>query len=540
MQCFGRTHRSDQAVPPEYVLLSTELGGEKRFSSTIARRLSSLGALTKGDRGAVDNADWARYNFETQEGKAALGLLYKRILEGEAVPGLEDPRQALRDIGLLVWTDGTEKIRKEDERNVPRFLNRILALEVEPQNALFNYFADLFDQTVRYAKATGTFDEGVTDIKALAIRVGRPPAVVHRDRVTGAETVLYTLEVDRLSDKVSFERADRLRQSNHGAFLQHQSRGTFVLALPSGSHTDAREGKTFRTFSIWKPGAPRTSYVHEEELNTKYTPVTPEAARNWWDVEYARVPEIETREVRIIAGAIIPLWQRLKTKDDAKLRVVRVSTTDGQRIVGVEIPRSQVNRVLRGLGLSGPELDPRQLFTELMEGGEGLNLVSDLKLKRSALQGEPAIELVCHDSDRFAELRKLGLMNEQIRYKQRFFVPADTAKGIPILAALLSRYPVVHEGNESSAAQQESLSVEVPASEPVVVDLEDWICPAEEPDACAVIRVPSVSPEPSPSWASQGASLVALLEERDSAPVRARSRSRTVIEEQGVLFSLAE
>jgi len=82
MQCFGRTHRSDQAIPPEYVLLSTELRGEKRFSSTIARRLASLGALTKGDRAAADHGDWARYNFETEEGKAALGLLYKRILEG--------------------------------------------------------------------------------------------------------------------------------------------------------------------------------------------------------------------------------------------------------------------------------------------------------------------------------------------------------------------------------------------------------------------------------------------------------------------------
>jgi hypothetical protein len=37
-----------------------------------------------------------------------------------------------------VWTEGTEKIRKEDERTVHRFLKRILALEVEPQNALFN------------------------------------------------------------------------------------------------------------------------------------------------------------------------------------------------------------------------------------------------------------------------------------------------------------------------------------------------------------------------------------------------------------------
>jgi hypothetical protein len=130
--------------------------------------------------------------------------------------------------------DGTEQIRKEDERNVPRFLNRILALEVEEQNALFDHFAELFDQTVRYAKATKAFDEGVTDIKALTVRLARPPAVVHVDHVTRAETVLYTLDVARPSDRVSFERAERLRTLARGAFFQHRKNGSFILTLPSG------------------------------------------------------------------------------------------------------------------------------------------------------------------------------------------------------------------------------------------------------------------------------------------------------------------
>ncbi|MDQ3472899.1 MAG: strawberry notch family protein, partial [Acidobacteriota bacterium] len=219
MQTFGRTHRSDQAVPPEYVLLSTELGGEKRFSSTIARRLGSLGALTKGDRGAADNGDLAKYNFETEEGRAALSLSFRRIMQEQSVPGLTNPRQTLRDIGLLVRNrDGAEDIRKEDEYNVARFLNRVLALEVEQQNALFDYFADLFDQTVRYAKANGTFDEGVTDIKALAVRVAQPPSVVHTDEITGAQTTHYTLEVDLPSKAVSFEEAEQVRKRKGGAF----------------------------------------------------------------------------------------------------------------------------------------------------------------------------------------------------------------------------------------------------------------------------------------------------------------------------------
>jgi hypothetical protein len=102
MQFFGRTHRSDQAVPPEYVLVPTDLGGERRFSSTIARRLGSLGALTKGDRGAANSADLAKYNFETAEGRAALTALLRGVMRGEDVPGLDDSRQALRDMGLLV------------------------------------------------------------------------------------------------------------------------------------------------------------------------------------------------------------------------------------------------------------------------------------------------------------------------------------------------------------------------------------------------------------------------------------------------------
>src|SRR5947209_3893231 len=209
MQTFGRTHRSDQAVPPEYVLLSTELGGEKRFSSTISRRLGSLGALTKGDRRSADSSDLAKYNFETEEGRAALSLTLRRIMKGEKVPGLDNPRQTLRDIGLLVANrDGIECIRKEDEYNVPRFLNRVLALEVDQQNALFDYFADLFDQTVRYAKANGTFDEGVTDIKALAIRIAENPRIVYTDEITGAQTTHYTLEIDLPSKAVSFETAE--------------------------------------------------------------------------------------------------------------------------------------------------------------------------------------------------------------------------------------------------------------------------------------------------------------------------------------------
>jgi len=546
MQCFGRTHRSDQAEPPEYVLLSTELAGEKRFSSTIARRLGSLGALTKGDRGAADNADWARYNFETSEGRAALSLMYRRILANEAIAGLEDPRQTLQDIGLI--KEGGAEVRKEDEFNVPRFLNRILALPVKEQNALFDYFAELFDQTVRYAKATGTFDEGVTDIRALAIQVAKPPIVVHVDRVTGAETILYTLQVDQPSQKVTFSRADQVRLANNGTFLQHREKGDFIMVLQSGHHTDPADGKTFATYSVWKPAGARISYIREQEVNEKYRPVRVGEAQSWWTEQYAVVPEIETKEVHIIAGAIIPLWQKLKSKAEVKLQVVRVSTEDGQRIVGVEIPRLRIGPVLRSLGLGRFPANPSKVFRGVLHEGDEITLVGDLKLKRSRLQREPAIELLCVDCDRFEELRRLGLLNEQISFRQRFFVPTEEEKGVRIITELLKRYPIDESNGASEEPQQASLSVEIPITEARVVHLEDWILPpdedvarsaaspvlemqlslVEDPTPVAIPAEPQSTVDEVPT-----VSLPFLMEERQR--LLRRPRKRSVVPEQGVL-----
>ena len=38
----GRTHRSNQVSAPEYLFMISELAGEQRFASTVAKRLESL------------------------------------------------------------------------------------------------------------------------------------------------------------------------------------------------------------------------------------------------------------------------------------------------------------------------------------------------------------------------------------------------------------------------------------------------------------------------------------------------------------------
>ena len=73
VQGFGRTHRTNQAHEPHYVLPTTNLKAQKRFVSSIARRLDQLGALTRGQREATSQGLFtASDNLESEYASTAL------------------------------------------------------------------------------------------------------------------------------------------------------------------------------------------------------------------------------------------------------------------------------------------------------------------------------------------------------------------------------------------------------------------------------------------------------------------------------------
>ena len=194
VQDFGRTHRTGQVSPPIYLLVFTELGGEKRFSATIARRLANMGALTKSDRRAEKAGNLDKYNLESKEGRAALNVVYNRILNGEPIIGLDDAKQTLDDMELLNKSTDGDEIKKSEKTNIPRFLDRLLSLEVTRQNALFNYFYQTFLETIEHLKAKGKIDDGMKDLKAVSVKIAEPPQILHTDALTGAQTVYYKLD----------------------------------------------------------------------------------------------------------------------------------------------------------------------------------------------------------------------------------------------------------------------------------------------------------------------------------------------------------
>uniref|UniRef100_A0AAQ5XZ16 Protein strawberry notch homolog 2 n=1 Tax=Amphiprion ocellaris TaxID=80972 RepID=A0AAQ5XZ16_AMPOC len=176
IQQFGRTHRSNQVTAPEYIFLISELAGERRFASIVAKRLESLGALTHGDRRATESRDLSKYNFENKYGTKALDKITKAILghiENKVPPPKGYPGgEAMFFRGMLERVQFSASLSSKSatltvlccffsDCSITKFLNRILGLEVHKQNYLFQYFTDNFDYLIEKDKKEGKYDMGI-------------------------------------------------------------------------------------------------------------------------------------------------------------------------------------------------------------------------------------------------------------------------------------------------------------------------------------------------------------------------------------------
>ncbi len=152
IQGLGRSNRTNQAQPPLFRPIATDVKAEKRFLSTIARRLDTLGAITKGQRQTGGQGLFrADDNLESVYGRAALRQLYLLLFTGK-VEGCS--LQAFEDATGLRLTDQDGSLR-EELPPITTFLNRLLALTIDLQNTLFGVFEDLLRAKIEGAHRVG-------------------------------------------------------------------------------------------------------------------------------------------------------------------------------------------------------------------------------------------------------------------------------------------------------------------------------------------------------------------------------------------------
>jgi predicted RNA methylase len=431
IQGLGRTHRTRQASAPLFRPVTTDVRGERRFISTIARRLDSLGALTRGQRqtggqNLFDPAD----NLESDYAKDALIGWYHLLCAGKIRSVTFERFQELT--GLRLEAEGGSL--REDLPPIQRWLNRLLALRIALQNAIFEEFLGLIEARVAAAREAGTLDLGVETVPVEGFEI-LDDRLLRTDPRSGATTHLLRLELIRRIRPMPLERLRAIRDARPDAVPMLNARsGKAALRLDARSLT-SDEGLAVARYELLRPL--KRDYLRRDTIEeTSWSPTSDERFEQAWVNEVDELLASPRREtVHLATGLLLPVWDKLP---DNHVQVVRIAAADGRSLLGREIPAVQLVQLGAKLGLEfSLDLQPDELAATVLRTGEPLPLHGreELILKRSLVNGSQRLELCGYSAARLGWYKAQGCFTEIIRYQTRLFVPVDQA------AEVLMRLP---------------------------------------------------------------------------------------------------
>jgi hypothetical protein len=383
IQQFGRTHRSNQVSGPEYVFIISDLCGEVRFASTVARRLESLGAITHGDRrAATEQRDISEFNIGADYCKSALEFIndaidpelpyyYDNIKPEYQGDFVKDTRAAYSAVGLESWLHNSVAAfeGRSAEKLMNIFLNRMLGMKVGVQNALFDLFSRYVDRLILLDKRAGLHERGILEVNTNSgmVRADAPEDLAIKTNAGTIHCRLRNIEVDR---GITWERAMELYEQDDGGDVRsgfYRSRFHDIVKLAIG------EGPN--QYRIHKPNlGTDTRFSNYGELNSGSYKISVEEAEPLWRSYHLRTGAECSHEIYanhceeksmmrtcnrgmrircycILSGAILttlPYLSRRVPKVFDKLHIIRLRFDENTREIGPYI-QHQVDDVRAAL-----------------------------------------------------------------------------------------------------------------------------------------------------------------------------------------------
>ena len=439
IQGLGRTHRTHQASAPLFRPVTTDVKGERRFIATIAKRLDSLGAITRGQRDsqtAMGGGDQALFresdNLESLYAKAALRRFYIALWRGN-IPGWSLDR--FEDAtGLKLVHEGN---LKEDLPPMPRFLNRLLALPIDEQNQLFAELEERIAANIEQAMEAGAYEVGVETVRADSLAIaGREPLYEHPG--TGAVTELVEIvRRDRL-EPLDADAALGIGAREPGpdkkprlAVNARSKRATVILPAPSRMFDDGGVQERVR---LVRPATRET--MARAELDASNWRRADEAHwRMLWEHEIGELPTHRESRFWLAAGLLLPVWDRLPAEN---MRVRRLATDTGEALIGRVLDAEQVAAVRTAFGLDGAlAMTGAEAFEAVMGRGSALALANGWRLARRRIMGADRIEIEGPADTDTALLKRIGCTVEIVSWRARAFAP-----GAEVLDRVLERWPL--------------------------------------------------------------------------------------------------
>ena len=422
VQGFGRSHRSNQASAPIFKLVTTNLKGQMRFISTIAKRLDQLGAMTKGQRQAGGQGMFsASDNLENSFASDVLAVFYKDLLANR-VDGIENGLAIVEKLGLKdKILDEYSRINPNapELREVNKFLNRILSLESTEQNIVFEGYSQRLQEATEKAMADGTLDKGLENYKADKITLNEVKDI-REDERSGAKTKYYNLTAEHKIKPIKFEDINTESKSFVG-FYQNKNTGAVRAVMKTSSVTD-QYGNVTDNYKL--VGQAKNEYIAQYRLHGNWTKIDSAKAETLWNEELTKLPEYRKENLHLISGVVLPIWDKLPTEN---VRIYRVLTSDGEMLIGRVVAENMIDETLRRLGSSRTK--EKIATKDLIEGiknGDTVNLENGWKIVQRKVSGENRIELVGTSYEYSDLLKEKGVFTERIQYSTRYFVPTNT------------------------------------------------------------------------------------------------------------------
>jgi plasmid stabilization system protein ParE len=422
IQGLGRTHRTHQAQPPLFRPVTTDVRGERRFISTIARRLDSLGALTRGQRqtggqNLFNPAD----NLESEIATSALNQWF-RLLFGGQLNSIDLDRFVELSGLRLEASDGSGALR-EDLPRTQQWLNRLLAFPIALQNAVFDEYLALLEARVHALEVAGRLDVGLETIRVAALRT-IADTIVRTDRATGAETHLLRLEVEQTRHVLSIEKALAEFESTPGMRLLRNARSKRVaIAIPSRSMM-GDDGEAIAMVRLIRPGEQQRERV-ATLAESAWDAIDRRAFESLWRSEaeeLAAKPDL--RQVWMLTGLLLPIWDKIPGDF---IRVLRMTDASGAGHIGRVLDDADVAAFATAMEIDADavRLTGADIAAALSRGTKRLPVPgrAGLFVQSSLVNGSTRLEITGFDPLGLASFKALGCFTEIIRHKTRLFAP---------------------------------------------------------------------------------------------------------------------
>ncbi|GBF59148.1 hypothetical protein PbB2_02840 [Candidatus Phycosocius bacilliformis] len=446
IQGLGRSNRTNQSSAPIFIMVTTNLEGEKRFTATIAQRLDKLGAATRGERRTggqnlfkPEDAIQGPYTSE------ALNTFYKAIANGTLGKPTDWPEGEYytppitcgnfeRLLNLSLTTD--DGSIREDLPPLNRFLARILALPVQQQNTIFGHFLSYLQARLRAAEAAGVLDKGMEDLVAPSIEL-ESQETLSTDPRTGAATNLITVTLETPVKPMSLDEArSRYNRVAGARYIINQRSGRAGLLIPGDDWLV--EGVRVPTFRLIRPTERREIPKHEY-ADTHWEDAAPSVWANAWTDEIDNSPKMRKQSYHLLTGLLMEYWKLLPPNEGMQIR--RVRCNDGSTWLGRLLPDSQAETLLQVMGKRKvTDYTPASLCEQIKDKSAIIVLTDGSTIKTAKVANKARIEVRTANVDMAERLTKIGAFSEIIEFKRRYFIPWDNPE--PVLSTLLTIYPI--------------------------------------------------------------------------------------------------